>query len=404
MRSLTQCSAGPLKSLDTYSPQIYTLSNATTLSHPLPLTSHQTITPPYNQPLAGTPHTACHSFFNVIDNSSLLSAQAKNRINHAIQNSWAPSTIKRYSGAIQQFIDFCESEHVPEHLRFPADEFVLCAFAASGIGKHAGSVPRAQLSALKAWHNAHGIEWRGSTRLRYILNGVENLAPRSSKRSPRPPINAKMLSQLIVNLDLNSPLDAVVAACAVTAFWGQCRLGELLPASLLSTSTNHLPSRSDFKRSLRNPQSCLLHLPRTKSHHHGQDVVLVDQRAPINPISLLKNHLRVNNVPRNSLIFSYSSPNGLLTLTEAHFLQHCNTIWQHFGYSRTTGHWDRFRIGGTTELLMAGTPLDVVKATGRWSTESFSRYLRSDIAPQRIRNLYTLTQKFRRRQSTIAGS
>jgi hypothetical protein len=120
--------------------------------------------------------------------------------------------------------------------------------------------------------------------------------------------------------------------------------------------------RSDFKRSLWNPHSCILHLPCTKTHHHGQDVVLVDQLAAINPISLLKRHLRVNKVPDNTHIFAYASSDGWSSLTKSVFLHCCNTIWQALGYPRTTGHC--FRIGGTTELLIAGTPPDVMRAMG----------------------------------------
>ena len=89
--------------------------------------------------------------------------------------------------------------------------------------------PQNRISALKAWHTAHNVEWKGSTQLQYVLNGVHNLAPGTSRRPPRPPINATMLIKLVQVLDLNSPLDAAIAACATTAFWGQCRLGELLP-------------------------------------------------------------------------------------------------------------------------------------------------------------------------------
>ena len=205
-----------------------------------------------------------------------------------------------------------------------------------------------------------------------------------------------MITQLIEGLDTNSPFDAAVAACATTAFWGQCRLGELLPSTSSTLPFIPFPTRSNFRRSQRNPQSCLLHLPCTKTHHHGQDIVLVDQLAPINPIFLLKNHFRVNSVPQDGYIFSYMSANaGQLILTKPLFLQRCNAIWGNLGYPRTTGHC--FRIGGTTELLLAGTPPEVVKATGRWTSESFLRYWRSldDIAPQYIRHLHNL--KHRRR-------
>jgi hypothetical protein len=147
--------------------------------------------------------------------------------------SWWRTALSRYSGAIKQFIRFCDSEQVPAHMCFPANELLLCAFAASSLGKHARSTPRSHLSALRAWHVAHNMEWKGSSRLRYVLNGVHNQAPGTSSRPPRPPINARMLIQLIRALDLAVPLDAAVAACAATAFWGQCRLGELLPLSPL---------------------------------------------------------------------------------------------------------------------------------------------------------------------------
>jgi hypothetical protein len=212
-----------------------------------------------------------------------------------------------------------------------------------------------------------------------------------------------MLIQLVDSLDPNSPFDIAVAACATTAFWGQCQLGELLPSSS-SNPTSVFPTRSDFKRSLRNPQSCLLHLPCTKTHRNGQDIVLVDQRAPINPISLLKSHFRINTLPSDIPIFSYTADNLFHTLTKSAFLDRCNSIWRLFGYTHMTGHC--FRIGGTTELLIAGTPPDIVKVTGRWSSESFLRYWRSldDIAPQYIQNIPSPTTRKRKRyMSTTSG-
>jgi hypothetical protein len=349
-------------------------------------------TPSHPRPLPSSVNQ--RSFFTINDSTNLLSPHSKRHVTRAIQSGWADSTVKRYSGAIDQFIRFCDSEGVPDHLRFPADEFVLCAFAASSVGIHARTTPQNRLSALKAWHLAHNIEWKGSSRLRYVLNGVHKLAPRDSKRAPRPPINATMITQLVQHLNLDSPLDVAIAACATTAFWGQCRLGELLPASLAAVSTP-LPTRAGFRRSIRNPLSCIIRLPRTKTHHHGQDVVLVDQRMPINPITLLKRHLRINNIPNDTHLFSYSSATGFSPLTKSVFLRRCNDIWQALGYPRTSGHC--FRIGGTTELLLAGTPPDVVKATGRWSSDSFMRYWRSldDIAPQYIRHLHSRKRRHR---------
>ena len=327
----------------------------------------------------------------------MLSSHARDHISLAIQNGWARSTVKWYAGTIKQYILFCDAEHVPEHLRFPAYKFVLCAFAASSLGRHARITPRNCLAALKAWHLAHNTEWKGSSRLRFILNGVHNLSPNSSRQPLRPPINAKMLSQLVKRLDLTSHFDAAVAACAIIAFWGQCHLGELLPSSQASPLDMSFPTRSGLRKSPQNHHSYLLHLPRTKTSCHGKDIVLVNQHSPINPISLLNNIFHVNTTPGDHHIFLYKTPDGLSPLTKPLFLRCCNEIWQALGYLHTTGHC--FRIGGATKLLITGTPPDVVKATRRWSSEAFLRYWRSldDIAPLHICHLHKRRHRFSRR-------
>ena len=99
-------------------------------------------------------------FFKVNNNSLLLSVETRGHITQAIQSGWADSTVKHYSSAIKQFIHFCDTERIPEHLCFPADEFVLCAFTASSLGKYARTTPCNHLSALKAWHIAHNLEWK----------------------------------------------------------------------------------------------------------------------------------------------------------------------------------------------------------------------------------------------------
>jgi hypothetical protein len=400
MRSLSQSSAGPVGPNQYTAPTGFSQSPYTRPNYPFgcrQTSDFGAVQAPHTVPLTVAPHSVGQSFFDIRNETVTLSAHAKDHVTQALQNAWADSTFKHYTGAIKQYILFCDTEQVPQHLRFPADEFVLCAFAASSFRRHAGGTPRSRISALKAWHIAHNVEWKGSSRLRYVLSGVQNVTPRSSKRPPRPPISGTMLTQLIENLDLNLPLDTVVAACAATAFWGQCRLGELLPSS--SSPSSSLPTRSHFKRSRRNPLSCTLHLPSTKTHRHGQSVILVDQRDPINPITLLKTHIRVNAVQKHDHIFSYNSACGRISLSKTRFLKRCNEIWSRLGYPRTTGHC--FRIGGTTELLVAGTPPDVVRVMGRWSSDSFLRYWRSldDIVPLHIRNLRISKYRYRRSSS-----
>jgi hypothetical protein len=334
--------------------------------------------------------------------SHIFSKKTLDLIEHAIGNSWAPSTISRYSQAVHEFTCFCVKEKVPHNLRFPADEFVLCAYAASCVGLNGKTVQK-RFSGLKAWHHAHNADWQGGMRLRIVINGVSNLAPPSSTQPPRPPINSTMLSQLITSLNLNDPFDAVVAVCACIAFWGQCRLGELLASSSSDFSTTTRPARSHIGPSKRNATSYTLFLPRTKTHRHGDNVVLVNQDGVYNPLSILRHHLTLNDLPNESPLFTFTTPAGPRVLTRYCFLARCNEIWSTFGYPHTTGH--SFRIGGTTHLLLAGIPPDVVKVMGRWSSDAFLRYWRhiEDIVP-----LYATDSKLRkarqRRKNTRRNS
>jgi hypothetical protein len=260
MRSLTQSSAGVVLVRSSFISNDDLFPSCSLVFQPLFLTIQYPTIPQQRHSLLLRPSNKS-TFFKVTEDSTVVSAHAREEISQAIQSGWAESTVKRYSGTIKQFIQFCDKEWVLEHLHFPTDKFVLYAFVASSLNKHAGSTPRSHLSALKVWHFTHNIEWKGSIQLHYVLNGIRNLAPGTSKHPLRPPISMKMLAQLVDNLNLNSPLELVVAACAATAFWGQCRLGELLPTSLSTLTDSPLPTCADFKRSLRNPQSCILHLP-----------------------------------------------------------------------------------------------------------------------------------------------
>lgn len=196
-----------------------------------------------------------------------------------------------------------------------------------------------------------------------------------------------MLRALYEGLDFTSPRDVAVFAAACVAFWGQCRLGKILPVSANPSALAYKPTRANISRSRRQRQSTTVRLPRTKTKKSGEDVVLVPQSSPIDPEIALHTHLKINNLPSSAPLLAYRTHTGFQTLTKLKFLQRCSEIWEAAGYPRTTGH--SFRIGGTTELLLAGVSPDVVKAMGRWSSDAFLRYWCSieDLAPLHASNL-----------------
>jgi hypothetical protein len=311
-----------------------------------------------------------------------IDAQLVSKLNHAVLAAWAPNTLEKYRLGVARFIRFCTEQHVASVFQLPASEFLLCAFAASSASSRSGSAIRNDISAVRAWHIISNVPYFGNLRLNYTLRGVENLTPESSKRPPRPPITLGMLTILYDHLNLLEPLDACCWAAAVTAFWGQVRLGELLSRWQTKFTMGSVPTPLNLSHPPHLKDAVKLHLPSTKMKgRRGETIYLCPQFGCSNPNSALSIHLLTNNVPPELPLFSYRSANGLVALTPRKLMARCNAVWSMHGLPSCSGH--SFRIGGTTELLLSNVPPHIVKLLGRWSSDAFLRYWRNleHIAP-----------------------
>ncbi|KAJ7121999.1 hypothetical protein C8R43DRAFT_900023 [Mycena crocata] len=310
--------------------------------------------------------------------------QAVRDIDHAVGNAWAPSTLDKYENGLDHFIAYCDAKDVAPARRLPASEFLLCSFAASYAGSLASSTVEGKLAAVRAWHITNNVKYNGGLRLNYVLKGVENLAPNSLP--PRPPITKEMLRFLWDNLDFTKPLDCAVWAAAVVAFWCQCRLGELFSKTERSFNPEECPSVHNLGPPCTRAGSRMLFLPRTKTKRSkGEETFMSRQHGFSDPLKAVENHLAMNALQGTDPLFAYrTASGGILALTKRKFMARCNEIWSRFDLPRCTGHC--FRIGGTTELLIARVPPEVVRLMGRWSSDSFLRYWRSlhRIAPLHV--------------------
>ncbi|KAF8881989.1 hypothetical protein BD779DRAFT_1445069 [Infundibulicybe gibba] len=319
---------------------------------------------------------------------SLLHA-ASAKISEVLENAWAPSTRAKYDNSVTLYLHWCNSEGLPSDKRLPASEITLCAFVAHLAGTMSGSSIRSHLSGLKRWHILANMPYTSSPRLSYLLRGADNMTPGSSRRAPRPPVTLAMIRVLHDSLDLQNSLDACVLATATTAFWAQARLGELLSPSAKYFDPSRIPRLANLDKASTSAGSRKLHLPATKvAGPRGEDIYICKQNGRSDPITALARHISRNSLTADLPLFSYDIGDGRhLALTRTKFLNRCNEIWTRQGWPRLTGHC--FRIGGTTELLVAGVPPDVVKAMGRWSSDSFLRYWRSLelIAPKYVERL-----------------
>lgn len=320
-----------------------------------------------------------------------LSGALKDAVEDALDKSQAEVSRTRNLAAVRQFKMFVRELKLPDEYSCPAEEDLLCAYAASLRGTQAGSTVRAKISAIKGWHLRQGEYWRGGDKLKRVLKGVDQSTPASSHRVPRKPVTWDMLRVLHDDLDLNSGMDACVLALATMAMFGQLRLGEITPSS------GNQSKIKDFSfptiQNISGPTSVMgsrkIHLPKSKtSQNRGEDIILAKQKGRADPIKALLRHLKINKLHDCDLISTFRDEMGRRRImTKKMFLSRCNNVWVGHGIERITGH--SFRIGGTTFFLVMGIKPDVVKVLGRWKSDAFLRYWRSldALASQHIENI-----------------
>lgn len=339
------------------------------------------------------PAKASPSIAPLKQNSTLtLSPTATANLQRALGGSIARSTARKYDGAIRDFNLFCDSESIPPEHRLPASELLLSAFAARYVGLHADSTIRNSLLGVRSWHVEQGFDWQGGPQLARVLRAARLLAPRSSKRPPRPPATAQLVAKIVIGLNLTNPFDAATAAIITTALWGMARLGELIPDTNCPKDTSFFPTRQDLGPLSSSRKSRTIHLPYTKTTQvDGGTLIITNQSGLANPLPLLENHLAVNKPRPEDPLFAYRTDSGKLGfISKKRLMRRCHEILGEESSENLTGHC--FRIGGTYEMLRAGVSPDIVQKMGRWKSDVFLRYWRDEqhLGELHVSNVHTL--------------
>ena len=122
-------------------------------------------------------------------------------------------------------------------------------------------------------------------------------------------------------------------------------------------------------------EETVIFLPWTKAaREQGEKIFWATQNRIVDPQAALANHLKVNNPPDDSHLFSYKHEKGMRPMTRAILLTRVNKIVTEKKMTKLLAHG--IRVGSTLEYLLRGVPFDVVKAKGRWQSEAFKGYLR----------------------------
>lgn len=294
-------------------------------------------------------------------------------------SSLEPLTRKNYGAGLLRFTQFCDREHVPEDDRMPASDALLAEFTAYWCGKVSHSTMETWPAGVAFWHTVNGAPTLAGRQVKAITRKASKIQP--PPRQKRSPVTVEHLNCLRTHLDLTDSFDASVFAVATIAFWSCRRLGKLLiPSPTTFDPTRHI-SRSalpGLHRSSPTTTYYTLHLPWTKTTlTRGLIVSVTSINEPSCPAIALAHHLsRSTALPSNAPLFGYQSisPDGWSPMTRDWFLRRCNEVWSSHHLETLTGH--SFRIGGTTELLLRGTPPDVVALQGSWKSRAFLEYWR----------------------------
>jgi hypothetical protein len=339
--------------------------------------------------LWSSPHSL--AFFNHLQNT-LPDGLAPTALD-TILASFAPSTRSSYGAGLLRFNEFCDRHRIPESDRMPASYALIVTFVGEYKGSVSGRTIKLWLSALRAWHNIHRAPWLDDDPWLHMARTTALKEGAHLSRPPRPPVTTSHLLTLHKALNLSDPRHAAIWACACAAFWGCRRLGELLVVSSSSFDPSfHLArSASISYKSQRGYDSASIHLPWTKTtKQDGGTLVLTGRPDLLCPVRALRNHLKVNhNIPPSAPFFSFCKKSSWSTLTKSSFIDSCTRIWRSSQLTLTSGH--AFRIGGASELLLAGTPPEVVASLGGWTSLSFLLYWRriEEILPLHISQAYS---------------
>ena len=295
-----------------------------------------------------------------------------------MSNAWLESTRESYSTGILVYHVYCDKKDISEDLRAPTNQQIITSFITSLAGAYSGGTIHNYVYGIRAWHILHGLEWSPNPlELEAVLKGADRLAPPSSKRKKRLPYTPEFIATIRQQMDLEDTFDAAVFACLTTCFYAAARVGEFVVPRLDGFSADQHVTLANLRvdRNAEGLEVTVLHIPQTKAAPlEGEDVFWAPHPGPTDPYDALKNHLRVNNPPRNAHLFSYWHKNQLRPLTKHAFIKRLASLARLAGMEPLQGHG--VRIGATLFYLLLGLPIEAMKVMGRWSSDAFLRYLR----------------------------
>ena len=290
-------------------------------------------------------------------------------------NAFAHSTKSTYGSALLKYHTFCDVIALPELNRIPCNTVIISGFITYLSGNYSKSSIVNFIAGVRAWHIVNNIPFDVDNNIiNTLLRGAGRIQP--IPQSKRPPLTMEHMEKVILQLNLNNAEQLAVAACLTTSFFCCARLGEFtVPTVKAFNPKEHITIMDvSFQHDRSLNKVTAFHLPKTKTSNTGETVFWAKQNSIVDPQYLFLLHLQTNEPQPEEHLFSFLTPRGKIPMTRNIFLRNMQIASQKAQLPVLTGH--SIRIGATLEYLLRGIPFEVVKQIGRWSSNSFTLYLR----------------------------
>lgn len=235
------------------------------------------------------------------------------------------------------------------------------------------------LAGLGFWMSTMGLEhsWETITKqtsLKHLKDGLKKRDGRSgvgAETNRKPALPVEQLTHMCNSVDYTIYDDLLLVTLASVAFYGLCRLGEVVwPDAKAYQLWRKVIKRTDITLEV---GRAVVHLPYMKNDrfYHGSDITLTPFNRSTNPVSLLRRYLlwRDEKHPGHPALFVME---GGEVPTRAWFLERFRA-WcgeQYAGHS--------LRAGGATFLAEMGASTMEIMRAGRWRSDVFLCYIRKN--------------------------
>jgi hypothetical protein len=273
-----------------------------------------------------------------------------------------------------------DSKGVPEVERAPVSQDTIASFITDLAGAYAGGTITNYIQGVRAWHRICNIPWNiDELHIQTMLKGARKSTPEALKLPKRPPLLVQDIVAVWAQLNPTQPLDVAVFACLTTTFFMAAWLGEFTAKNLSSFNAKVHAKVTDLQRNIVDRSGNVVttfHIPQTKvvlKEKGGETIFWARQDGPADPDAAPTSHLELNEPSLRGHLFAYRHNGAHRPLTKTIFLTRLKRALKDAG--RPIKHGHSIRIGATLEYLLQGIPFEAMKGIGRWSSDSFFKYL-----------------------------